>query len=226
MDKSQFNLPENEFSNVRSREDLDAFRRTPEKMQAGPFELVQVSARTMEDRRDTAVAIELKNGRKVTIPYINLQFELPPRAKDVIYKKLIEQERAIGGSIFQNGEQGGFSFWLDHKGSSVMGGDVSDWHLEIPNAEDPKNPYGVHVEASSWQLRKFHKDGKMYAMTIQDIERFVPAVYHYVKETAGLYPFDQDFDEVVRQIDLPANVIAMLPIERATDSDNSEPIAA
>ncbi len=226
MDPHQYKFPEGEHFSQENRDRLEAFRRSPEKQPAGPFELVQRAARTQYDRRDIAVAIEQKNGRTVTIPFINLQFNLPPRPKEVIYKYLIEQERAIAGRVFEGGEQGGYMFWLDHKGSSIISNDVSDWHFEMPNPYDPKNPYGVHIESTSHELKKFHKDGKSYPVTIQDIERFIPAVYYHMHETAVLYPFDQNFDDVITDIELPNNVTPMFPRKQAASEEIDDKLAA
>ncbi len=217
IDKSQFSFPEGEHNDASNRARLESFRDTPEKLQSGPFELIQRAARTQYDRRDTAVAIEMKNGRMVTIPFINLQFNLPARPKDAIYKDLIEQERPLGGRVYEGGEAGGYMFWLDHKGSSIISNDVSDWHFEMPNPYDVKSPYGVHIESTSWELKKFHKDGRLHAVTIEDIERFVPAVYHYMKATAELYPFDQNFDDVITDIELPESIAGII-----AQSENGE----
>ena len=221
MDKNQYRLPESEYNDAVNRANLEAVQNTPERLPAGPFKVIKAIENTIFDRRDTAVAIEQTNGRIKTIPHINIQMQLPPRAREVIEKKLIEKERAIGGRIYQGGTDGGFSFWLDQKGSSVVGSEVADWHLEVPNPNDPKNPYGVHIETTEWQLKKFHKDGRAYPMTIQDIERFVPAVYHYAQETLQLYPFEQEFEDVLHDIEIPDTIADLLPA-RPTDGRKSD----
>lgn len=216
MDKSQFQLPKGEYNDESNRARLESFRASPEKLNEGPFKVIKALENTIFDRRATAVAIEQANGRVKTIPYLNMQVHLPARSKEAIYQELIEKERLIGGAIYQNGEQGGYGFWLDYKGSSLVSNDVADWHLEIPNTADPKNPYGVHIETTDWHLKKFHKDGKLYPMTIQDIERFVPAVYLYARETLKLYPFDQNFEDILNTLDIPEEIAALLPASRRT----------
>lgn len=226
MDPKQYKFPEGEHFSSANRDRLETFRRTPEKPKVGPFEIIQRAARTQHDRRDTAVAIEQKNGRTFRLPLVRLEVDLGSRSKEEIYKDLIEKERRIGGTIFEGGDEGGYLFWLDHKGSSIVSDDVADWHFEMPNPNDPKRPYGVHFESTSWMLNKFHKDGKMNAVTIQDIERFVPAVYHYMQQTAVLYPFDQNFDDVIADIELPSNVTPMFPRKQAEDEQLDDKLAA
>lgn len=221
MDNSEFKYPAGEHYDANNRERLDALRGTPEKLKTGPFELVQRAARTQFDRRAIAVAIEQKNGREVTIPVVNVKVVLPARPEAVVFESLVEAERPKGGAVFENGEAGGFMFWLDHKGSSVMGNEVFDWHLEVPNPYDIKKPYGVHIESTSHELRKFHKDGKSYPVTIQDIERFIPAVYHYMHVTADMYPFSQNFDDVIADIEIPDSIAGLVP-PRPAEGDQSD----
>ncbi|MGH7218338.1 MAG: hypothetical protein ACREGE_02760 [Candidatus Microsaccharimonas sp.] len=207
MDKSQFQFPTGEHSDAINRARLDALRDTPEKLTEGPFKIIKVIENTIFDRRATAVAIEQTKGRFATIPYLNIKVKLPVRPKEEIYRELIEKERQLGAKI-----HGGNGFFLDYKGSSVVSDTVADWHLEFPDASDPVHPQHVHIETTDRYLRKFHKDGRPYDMTIQDIERFVPSVYYYAQETLALYPFSQDFEDILNEVAIPDDIAALLPI--------------
>lgn len=225
MDKSQYRFPESEYNDASNRARLEAFRNTPEKLQA-PFQFIKDIEEVVFSFRDTAVALEQRNGRIIKLPIIGVPVKVSARPKEEIYKQLIEQERVIGGKIYENGEANGYGFWLDQKGSSVISDTIADWHLEIPNPQDPKNPGGVHIETSAHHLKKFHKDGKLYPMSIQDIERFVPAAYHYAHEILPLYPFDEARADVLGDIDIPDDIAALLPPTHVEGTKSDYELAA
>ena len=188
---------------------------TPEIQREGPFKVIKTIEGIIHDRRQTAVEIEQrqKRTRQLRVPGLNVGIAVPRPTRDAatIHADLIEKEGRIGGSIYQNGADSGYRFWLDTKGSSVLGEHVGDWHLEIPNPEDPKDPYNIHIETTEWELKKFHRDGRPYVMTIQDLQSFVPAAYHYARETLKLYPFDEEFEDILSEPTLPDAISNLLP---------------
>lgn len=221
MDKSQYQFPAGEHSDAINRARLDALRDTPEVLTEGPFKIIKVIEETIFDRRATAVALEQTKGRFATIPYLNIKVKLPARPKEEIYRELIERERQLAAKI-----HGGSGFFLDYKGSSVVSDTVADWHLEFANPADPFNPHHIHIETTDRYLRKFHKDGRPYDMTIQDIERFIPSVYYYAQETLELYPFSQDFEDILNEVEIPENIAALLPIPPESGRKSDHDIAA
>jgi len=224
MDKSQYHPPQTVYSaELYAQIEKSALQNSPERRR-GPFKFIEQIATLVDSFRDTAVAIEQQKGREVRVPLLPIVIHLPARHPKLIHKDLIEQERVRGGRIFK----GGYFFWLGDKADSpIATKEVHDWFLAPTDGYSINEAEIIHIESSPDHLLKFNAAGQPLPMTIQDIERFVPAAYHYAQEVLEIYPFEKDRAEVILDgMDIPDDVAVLLPPMHPSGQQDGYKLAA
>ena len=217
MDKSQYHPPYTEYSaELYEQIEKSAVQSTPERNQPAPFHFVKEMEALVDSFRDTAEAIEQKDGREVKVRFIPVSFSLAPRSHSKIREALMEQEKLVGRNLFADKER--YYFWKGQKGTSIHGtSEVDDWYLE---ETAPGMPSGTgvltHIETHPNDIRKFNHQGQPVPLTLSDLEVFVPLTYHYVRGILEMpeYQFDKERAEVILDdMDVPSreDILSLLP---------------
>lgn len=207
MDKSQYQPPRTAYSaELYKQMEQSAIQHTPERLKQGPFQSIKNIEAFIISCRDTAEAIEQRNGRVVELKFLPISFVRPARKHHEIHKELIEAERRIGGDVFA--EKGKYHFWFgggSHSSAQTQG--VGHWYIE-----EIASGAITHLETSADSIAILNHSGQPVPVTLSDLEIFIPAACHYVYAVMDKYPFDKDRAEVLLEnMDFPdLNDIATL----------------
>jgi len=225
MDKSQYHPPHTVYSEeLYSHIEKSAVQQTPERLHA-PFQFVKDIEELVDSFRETAEAIEQKDGREVKLKYVPITFWRPARPHEEILKEQKDTERLLSIPLFRDKGR-----YCVHYGGKVntpyATPDVGHWYIEEIIDGTLGTGSVTHIETHPQHIKKFNHDGQRVPVTISDLEVFAPLVYHYVHAVIEAYPFDRDRAEVILEdLEIPDDVSMLLPPEHH-DPQSSYRLAA
>lgn len=224
MDKSQYQPPRTEYSaELYKQIEQSTIQHTPERQKRGPFQSIKDAEAIIDSCRDTAEALEQRNGREVRSKFLPLSFVRPARKHHEIHEALIEAERKVGGQVFE--KKNAYYFWYrgaDHSPTRTDG--EGHWYIE-----EIASGAITHLETRPDSIAILNHDGQPVPVTISDLEIFIPAVYHYVYAIMDIYPFDKDRAEVLLEgMKFPDlnDIATLLPPSHNEGPQNSHGLAA
>lgn len=221
---AQYQIPENGYTESDARKELAAVQFTPEREpNYEPYRFLMNIRDAVESFRDTAIAIEQRQGRRTEVGGMQIPLRLPARQPEKILKSLVDAEWKIGGDLY--GKDAGYRFGLAARQTAAH---QADWYHTAPNPADPEHPHVVHFVVTPTKLEMLLTDGHSYAPTIQDIERFVHGAYHYLYNIRELYPLDATIDDLLQEIaaDIPDDLSELMPQHHAGISRDQYGLAA
>jgi len=208
MDKSQYQPPRTEHSaELYKSVENSPVKSSPEIIR-GPFQFTKDIETLVDSIRNTAEAIEQKNGRNVGMKYLPITFVRPARSHAEIFKEQLDKERALTSDLFA--EKNKYSFWyggMAHTPQATP--NIASWFVE-----ELASGRITRIQTHPDYIQMFNHEGRLVPMALSDLEIFVPLIRHYVQTILPAYPFDNDRAEVILDgIDIPEHIEMLLPPE-------------
>lgn len=213
-DKSQYQPPRTVYNEeLYSQIEQSAIRNNPEKLPE-PFQFSKDLEDILDSCRETAEALEQRNGREVKFKYIPVTFVRAARPHEEIFKEQLNDERLLSVDYFRDKGR-----YCVHYGGKIKTPystpNAGHWYIEeMVNGRPGTGPV-THIITHNDRIEMYNHDGQRVPLKISDLEVFVPLVFHYTEEAMDkLYLFDRDRAEVVLDgIEFPENVAMLLPPE-------------
>lgn len=219
----QFQPPRTEYSQeLYAALEHSAAPKTPEKLRA-PFQMVKDVEKLVDSFRETAEALEQRDGREMKIKYVPVTIIGSPRTHDEIAKSQKNIERRMTMDLFA--EKGKHCVHYDGKVSTPYATpDIGHWYIES-NLKDgtPGTGEVTHIETHPQYINIFNHDGQRVPARLSHLAAFIPLAYHYARTVIDAYPFERDRAEVILDgLDIPEDISALLPPEHHGPSSQSD----